>query len=300
MNIKFLRTFLTVVEEKSFSSAARRLGLTQPAVTKHIQALEKHFEALLFKRKGWRSELTEAGQVLLVYARRIVSTFDEAERQLKKIGEKVSGALKVGASTIPGEYVLPLLVGEFTRKYPEVRLQVEIADSGRVIRMVASEDLDVGVVGAKSEEAGLEFYPFAQDRLVLVVGHGHPWAKKEAVDPAELTKIPLIWREKDSGTRKTAEAILAQHGVNPEDLTVAMELGSTEAVVNATISGSGATIISKNAAQRHLILKSLVEVEIRGVELTRPLYLVYRKERALSPVVDAFVSYVKESTPIVS
>lgn len=300
MNIRFLQTFLTVAEEKSFSGAAKRLHLTQPAVTKHVQTLEKHFQVTLFDRKGWQSELTEAGLVLYGYAQRIVTGFEEAELALKKVGLELQGILRLGASTIPGEYALPLLVGEFTFQYPEVHLQLEIRDSGSIRRMVINNELDLGLVGASSADPQLVYFPFAHDKLVLVVSPQHPWADRYFVEPKELEDVALVWREKDSGTRQVAEAALSEQGVNVEDLKVRMELGSTEAVLNAVVTGMGASIISKHAAERYFKLKRLVEVPIKGLEITRPLYLVYKKEKQLSSVVEAFVRYVKSNTPIPS
>lgn len=300
MNIRFLETFLVVVEEKSFSAAAKRLYLTQPAVTKHIQSLEKHFQVALFDRKGWQSQLTEAGEVLLGYAKKIVSNMEEAERALRQVGEEIKGILRIGASTVPGEYVLPLLVGDFSFQYPEVHLQLEIGDSGNIRQMVLGGELDLGMVGFKYPEEQLEYYPFAQDRLVLVVPLSHPFARRSSITAQELTEVPLIWREKDSGTRQVAEEVLASQGVDLASLKIRMELGSTEAVLNAAVTGNGATIISKHAADRFIRLKRLVEVEIEHLEFKRPLYLVYRKDKKLSRVIATFIDYVQAKSAVIS
>ncbi|NLY56081.1 MAG: LysR family transcriptional regulator [Firmicutes bacterium] len=294
MNIRFLETFLTVVEEKSFSTAAKRLHLTQPAVTKHIQGLERYFDVTLFERKGWRSEPTEAGERLVVYARRIVSTLQEAERDLKKLGDEVRGILRIGASTIPGEYVVPLLVGEFATRYPDVHLQLEIADSGRIQELILQRDLDLGLIGYNSGHPHLEYFPFAEDELILVIPADHPWAGRASITIKELEQLPMVWREKESGTRQAIEKILQEHKVDLSRLQMRMELGSTEAVLNAVVSGKFATIVSQNAAQRYLRLKQLVSMPIEGVSLKRPLYVVHRKEKNLSLVVETFVSYIRE------
>lgn len=277
MNINQLKAFVSIVEKGTFSAAARAVGVSQPAVSLQIQALEEYLGVDLLDRRTKKVQLTEAGKLFYPTALQIVSQIDNAQHQLEELGESVKGRLSVGGSTIPGEYVLPKILGRFKKEYPEVSITLKIGDTNEITEMIISGELQIGLIGAKPGVAQLSARPFLNDELVFIVPAGHELAQKRTVTLNDLTQAEFILRERGSGTRQTIENHLAQQGITFDNLNVVMELGSSEAVVNAVSSGLGVAITSKWAAERSLKLGEIVTVRIPGPPMVRDLYLIVSK-----------------------
>lgn len=280
MKITILETFLTVVEEKSLSRAADLLYLTQPAVSKHIKTLEKLFNVSLFHRQGQKVTLTEAGEIFYFKAREIVKDWEKTIQEMTELNDNVGGVLKVGASNIPGEFVLPCLLGYFKKEYPQVKVSLEISDTVGVVRRILAEEIHLGVVGAWVERKKLQARKFMEDRLVLILPVGHPLANKGQVFPADLVGEKLVWREKGSGTRRVVEEKLQKAGVSPEGLTTFLELGSNQSIITAVEEGFGISLVSSWSI-RGREKKRLVCREMEGVSLSRDLYFLYPREQFL-------------------
>lgn len=295
MDLHRLEVFCRVVELKSFTRAAEASFLSQPTVSEHLRSLEETLAVKLVDRLGREVLPTPAGRILYDYARRILRLRNEAAAAIANHGGRHGGHLWVGASTIPGTYLLPELIGRFKKRYPEVLVTIKIANSRQAAEQVIRGDCEFGVVGARWNEAVLEWEPLFADELTLVVRHDHPWAGRGEIEPAQLFEAPFIDRERESGTRKVMQEILQGHGLEVNKLRVIGEMGSTEAVRQSVKAGIGVAIISRRAIRDDLACGSLAEVAIKGVGFARPFYLVRRKKRQPSPIATLFLDFLKSN-----
>lgn len=291
MNISYFYTFIVVVEKGSFSEAAKALSLTQPAITFQVQALERHFKETLMERSGGKIMLTPAGQVFLKYARSIVDDYHAIKDEIDKMQQEVTGRLKLESSTIPGEYILPKLVGSFMARYPMVDVSLAISDSEKVLVHVKSGEADLGFIGTPPEEGdgSLTVQPFAEDELVLVVPPEHPLAASDKVRITDVLNEQWLLRERGSGTRATFIDALTKAGLSESDLATGMELTSNQAILGAVEAGMGVSVLSKWAAERGASTGAVKALRISDLDLTRRLYLVYLKERSRSKAQEAFI-----------
>ncbi len=215
--------------------AAEKLYLTQPAVSFQINSLEEHFGAQLVDRSGRRAELTEEGRLVLDFAHETLAGLARTEYQINELTQKVRGRLLVGASTVPGEYILPHLIGgAFRDQYPEVKISLEIGDSEEIRRKVIDQRVDLGVVGAIGSRPQLVAKKVLEDELILIVPpQNHRWPSGSIVTVHDLTEEDFILREQGSGTRQVFAERLKEQGSDVRALHVVMELGSTEAILTA-------------------------------------------------------------------
>ena len=273
------------------------MGITQAAVSQRIAVLEEELRVSLFDRRAGRIALTEAGQRLYQYARRILDLHEQARRNLGGFHPTVSGDLPIAASSVPGECFLPALLSAFHAKYPQVHVRATVSDSGSVIKEVEKGRASLGLIGQKAEKSALESRPIGRDSLVLIVPSGHPWATRRSISLNALVSEPLIIRESGSGSRCALEKSLERAGTSLADLNVSLELGSNAAIKDAVRHGLGVAFLSRLAVKRELDAKELRAVAVRGLCLTRDFYLVYHRRRPLSPAASAFLHFV-ESHPI--
>ncbi|MEK7362630.1 MAG: selenium metabolism-associated LysR family transcriptional regulator, partial [candidate division NC10 bacterium] len=247
MDARQLEIFVKVAELGSFSKAAGALFLTQPTVSEHIRGLEEELGLRLLDRLGRGAAPTKAGQLLLGYARRILELHREARQALDQFQGRMSGELIVAASTIPGEYVLPALIGRFKEKYPDIVISLLIGDTQRVVEWVLEGRAEVAVAGAQIDHRALEYRELMPDELVLVVSAAHPWHGKKTATLEEVRAEPLIVRERGSGSRHALERALAEVGLDLSDFRVVGEMGSTQAIKQGVKAGVGISLISKRA-----------------------------------------------------
>lgn len=293
MNINYWLTFITMVEKGTLSAAADELHLTQPAVSKQLQALEDYFGVRLLERRGREVQLTAAGRVCYRHARALARNLEQTRRELVEITRLIRGRLLLGASTTPGHYVLPRLVGEFRKKYPRVDVTLDIAGSQEVIHRLQEGEIDLGVVGAGGRGRSLSYHRLVEDELVLILPPDHPLCGKTCVTVEDLEGEPLVWREAGSGTRRVVEERLeaAGAGIKPEQIV--MELGSTEAIINAVEAGLGISYVSCWAVEKSIKLGRLVALPIAGLNLKRDLFLVHRRQ-PLNPAAEAFACFIQD------
>lgn len=274
MNVSQIKAFIAVVDHLSFSEAARSLGVSQPAVTMQIQSLEADVGVTLFDRGYRKVELTEGGAALLPHARHILAEIDRARDSIEKLSDAVSGRLTIAASTTPGQYVLPRLLGGFLKEYPAVGVTLRVYDTTDVITEVESGQADLGMTGAEVRGAKVHYEQLGADDLLLVCPPDHALARRKNVTFAELTDQPFIVREAGSGTRMVAEDIIRRGGLDPAELDVVMELGTNEAVLSAVEGGMGLGIVSAWVAQKAIDLGTVALVPESTFPVSRPLYLV--------------------------
>jgi len=294
MDFRRLEVFCKVYELRSFSKAALQSYLTQPTVSGYIAFLEDKFGAKLFDRLGKEISPTKAGETLYAYAKKILATKEEAERDINLVLGRKKGRLKLGGSTIPGQYILPSFLGRFKALYPNCKVILTIGDTKQIVEMTLNGEAEIGMVGARLNIPKLNFEPFTKDELILIVPGGHPLAKKAFVDFDTLKKAPFIIREPGSGTRMTMEHAFKEKGIEISEVNIVAELGSTEAVRQAVIAGMGVSILSKRAVEIEVNAGLVKAVKLDDMEIKRDFYLVYHTQKTLSPLAVAFLEFLKE------
>jgi DNA-binding transcriptional LysR family regulator len=293
MDLWRLHIFCKVVELKSFSKAGAAAHLSQPTVSSHIKDLENEFGCRLIDRLSKEAVPTHAGALLYRYARRMLSLRDEAETALADFDGQIKGRLLLGGSTIPGTYLLPHVIGGFIQRYPDVKTTLRVGDTANIIADIAAGLLEIGVVGAKTADKQIYQETILEDDLRLIVPHDHPWAKHKKVSLTKLLTEPFVARERGSGTLASIENSLAAQGYRLEDMNIAAELGSTEAICQGIKHHIGVSILSTLAVQDEIQAGKLKALAIDGIDLKRSFYLTHHQHRSTSPVGQAFENYLK-------
>lgn len=294
MNIGQLRTFVTVIEQGSFSEAARVLDISQPAVTMQMQALEAALGTTLLDRRYRRVDLTEAGRILLPHARTVLEQLDLAQGEVAALSGTVSGHLTISASTTPGVYVVPRLLGGFLVSHPQVTATIAIHDTAEVVEAIETGAAQLGITGATVRGARVEFEQMGQDELVCICPPDSPLVGESDVSLSDLAEAIWIMREQGSGTRQVAERVLVEHGLEPAELRVAVELGSGEAIVNAVEGGLGVSIVSRYVAEKALALGTVSLVPSSDLPVVRPFYALLPKGTP-TRAAQAFLTYLEQS-----
>lgn len=292
MDARQLEIFVKVAEFGSFSRAAEALFLTQPTVSEHIRGLEEELGVRLLDRLGRGAAPTKVGQLLLGYARRILELHREARQAVDQFQGRMSGELVIAASTIPGEYVLPALIGRFKEKYPDIVISLLIGDTQRVVEWVLEGRAELAVAGAQIDQRALEYRELMPDELVLVVSAAHPWHGKKTATLEEVRAEPLIVRERGSGSRHALERALAEVGLDLSDFRVVGEMGSTQAIKQGVKAGVGISLISKRAVAEECQHGILHCVKVKDLRFSRAFYLVTSTTRTRSPLAEAFRAFL--------
>jgi len=293
MDSRQLEVFVKVAELGSFSRAAEALFLTQPTVSEHVRTLEEELGLRLLDRLGRGAIPTKAGQLLLSYARQILQLQRDARQALEQFQGRMSGDLVVGASTIPGEYVLPPLIGRFKEKYPDISISLLIGDTRQALDWLLEGKVEVAVVGAQGPQQPLEYRELMPDELVVVVSSGHPWRGRKTVALDEVRAEPLIVRERGSGSRHALERALEEVGLDLGDFRVVGEMGSTQAIKQAVKAGVGVSLISKRAVEDECRANLLWCVKVKDLRFSRFFYLATHRGRTRSPLAEAFWEFLQ-------
>jgi DNA-binding transcriptional LysR family regulator len=294
MDTRQLAAFCAVVERRSFSQAADRLGVTQPAVSLQVRALEKRLGTQLLDRSGRRVEPTEAGWRLYRGAQRMLALEDQLVADVGASGEgELGGDLVLGASTGPAAIAVPVMLCEFQRENPDVRVFLTVSDTHSIVERVAARELELGIVGASRRHRGVRFEPFFADQVILACPAGHPFADR-TVTLEELRGESLILMQEGAGVRQIVEDALRRRGVRLRDLDVRLELGLQESARHAVEAGFGVTFISRTAVESDLAAGRLAEARVDGLEATREISLASASGRARTRVAEAFVAFARE------
>jgi DNA-binding transcriptional LysR family regulator len=298
LDLRQVEVFYYVAKLRSFSKAADALLLTQPTISGHIKALEESLSLVLFDRLGREISLTRAGEVLYGYAKRLLSVKTATLQALQELQGGLRGELIIGGSSIPGQYILPLVLGQFKRAYPAITVLLSITDTMDTLERIVHGELELGFVGACVSHPQVTYRRFVDDELVLTVAREHPWATQHVVSLADLLTEPFIQRERGSGSRLVIEQTLKQHGVEPATLQVTAEMGSTEAIKQGIKAGIGVSIISRLALTDELQTGSLCTVAVQDVAFRRSFYVIRHKGRTLSPLGQTFERFLQEFAPV--
>lgn len=293
MDLWQLNIFCKVIELKSFSKAGGTAYLSQPTVSSHIRDLESYFGCRLIDRMSKEAVPTKAGQLVYAYAKKLIALRDEMEIALSEFHGIIKGNLIIGGSTIPGEYILPRIVGSFKRIYPEIMISLIIGDTEKIINDTLSGILELGVVGAEKKDKRICQEILIDDEMRLIIPSDHKWGKKKSISIKMLLEEPFIIRERGSGTLKSIEQNLNKIGYDLSDLKIVAQMGSTEAVRHGIKSKAGVSILSTIAVEGDLKEGSLKALAIEGLNLKRSFYLTRNRHRSISPICNAFISHMK-------
>lgn len=299
ITIQQMEAIISLTEEGSFSRAAKRMLLTQPALTKNIKNAEDYLGVRLANRSSAGISLTPEGKIIYDYARRMIKLRDEAREKVIALSKNTGGNIYLGASTIPATYILPRALSLFRKTNPDIRIFIKTADSEAAMNMVLDNEVEVGCIGKKPLNNKLASLPLWKDRLVLIVPKLHPWHKKKSITLPELLNEPFVIREKGSATRELFESFLKKtKSINLSQFNICSVLGSSEAIKEAVLAGLGVSVISIYAVSRELSQGSLFEVPIQGCSMERNFYLIHKQQFEFRPFHKTFVDFIHHFKPL--
>jgi len=294
MNPHHLRTFLAVRKHRNYTRAAEELFLTQPAVSRQMRQLEEELGVRLFEQIGKSLHLTDAGETLAAEAEKLLGAMERTTEAVRFHRSAEVGSVRIGASTTPGFYLLPDLLGRFHRRFPKVALHYTVENSLRIEQMLVRNELDLGFVGANLPSRELELKPLLEDEIVCFTSPSHRLAKVRRIAPSSLEEEMWIIREKGSATRR-----LFEHWLSSRKGTIrkAIELGCPEACKALVRAGIGLSFMSVHGLRSEFQAKRLVRVPVTGMPLKRPIFLARHSEKRNSPVMETFLQIVESALP---
>jgi DNA-binding transcriptional LysR family regulator len=292
MDLRKIEAFLSAAEQASLSEAAKLLHLSQPAVSHQIKTLEGELGVRLFTRTHNGLKLTEAGQMLLPWARKLLHETQDMKEMLGALEQVFHGHLHIACSASSGKYILPHLAARFCQRYPGVNVSVQACSPGHALSHLLDGEAQLGVVSAEVTDPGLEAQFFFRDSISLIVPGGHPWAGRDMVEASELIGQRMILREETSGTRRILLAELARFDISLEDLNVGLEIGSAEGIVELVAEGYGISFVSDLVCRYALQLGKIKRVRVQGVSLRRSNYLARKRIAPPNRPRDVFWGFV--------
>jgi DNA-binding transcriptional LysR family regulator len=287
ITIQRLRLLVALADAGTVTAAARAAGVSQPALSQNLRAIERHYGFPLLMRAGHRVVLTKPARAVVDYARRILRLAEESERAVRDLMEMKAGALALAASPTPATYLLPGVLAQFRTRHPDIELKLRVGDAHAVERWVLAGEADVGVIGEASGCHGVLVTPFRRDELVVVASPAHPLASAARLDAEVLAAHPLVVRERGSGTREALERAIARSGFT---LKVLFELESTEAILQLVAAGLGATVVSELAVAEPTLGRRLKVRRVAGLDLSRYLAVVTHVDTQPGPAAREFVA----------
>lgn len=291
-----IKTFLHAAENLNFSETARILHITQPTVSHHIKNLEGELSVELFKRQGAAIKLTEAGRLLVPWARKILQSSIEMQEIMESLKEGIAGTLVIACSTTAGKYVLPQLAARFAIRHPKIQITLLRCSPETVIPNMLDGVANLGVISYEVRDKEMELQKFFQDSISIIVPQNHPFISRSQILPEDLLGEPIIMREESSGTRKIILSELAQHDISLEDLNIFMQIGNAEAIIRTVAAGYGISFVSKLASAPQIEKGNVVAVPIEGINLVRTIYMVRKRMDASNRPQDAFWSFVHDTS----
>lgn len=296
MEFKQLEAYVKVIELKSFSKAAEELFISQPSVSAYINALESEMQIGLINRTTKALSPTDAGKILYSYAKDILALKNKCVDSLRNYGEGTSGRINILASSVPAQYILPKLIAEFNKVYPNIRVHLIQKDSSSVIKGILSQSAEIGFVGNKFNNEKCVFTPFMMERLVVVAPNKESFRTLGKVDVAELIRVnKFVSREKGSGTRVQYENYLKSCDVNLRLINECASFDNTQSILNAVSSGLGISVISEYAAKLYCEQGLITSLEVTPKPPVRKFHYVVKKNVVNSHLVELFIKFILES-----
>lgn len=290
-----LNVFLVAAEMMNFTEAARRLHMSQPSVSQHIQALEQHFEQPLFIRAGRTIQLTDAGEALVPLAKEMVNRSNHIEETIKSLHGEVYGHLLIGCSTTPGKYVLPQLLARFHTLHRNVKVSCHVSPQEIALQSLRDGEVHIALASTPhTNYTNIEFRKFITDHVLLIAPLDHPWAQRGEIEPEELYEVNFIFREEKSGTQTAVNEALAKLGIDVNRLKTLLVLGNSEAIALAVEEGLGVGFVSSLAVSR-LVQGRVAPVQVRGLTLERDIFIGRLSGRLNTRAQTAFWDFAIES-----
>ena len=288
-----LTVFYTVAKRLNFTKAAAELFVTQPAVTKHIQELESQFGTALFDRRGNQVSLTAAGSLLLRHAETIMATYRQLEFDMNALKGEPGGTLRVGASTTVAQYVIPPVLARFHEQSAEVSISLLNGNTQQIEQALLNNDIDLGLVEGRTHHSDIRYTSFVKDELVLVCQPDHPLAGRDEITLDELRTIPILLRERGSGSLEVVEHALRGAGLRLTDLTIEMQLGSTESIKSYLANSRCMAFVSLFAVQDELRVGTFNVLDIQGLTIRRDLYSIQLQGMS-EGLADTFMRFARQ------
>ncbi len=291
MDFRQLESFISIAKHKSFSKAAREMYLTQPTLSNHIQILEKELGTSLLNRSNRMITLTSAGEIFLNYSVEILNMKHQAEFNLGQYLGKIEGTIDIYSSTIPEQYIIPSLIGIYSKIFPYIKYNIHHFDSFDIVENIRQSKIDYGFTGIFIKDACLEYIPIMSDELVLIVPYGMA-IENENIDISLLKTLPIVLREEGSGTRNVLSQELKNKKTSFSDLNIIANVENTQTIKNMVAAGIGCSIISSKAIENEIKLKAFKKYRISDMDLIRNFYFVYSKNKTLAPIEKDFINFV--------
>ncbi|ADH60173.1 transcriptional regulator, LysR family [Thermoanaerobacter mathranii subsp. mathranii str. A3] len=288
MTLRDIEIFVTVCELKSMSAAAKKLYMSQPAISQAISQMEGELQVRLFDRIGRKLSLTYAGEILYSYGKRILNLVKEAESTLDDVRNMRMGRLRVGTSTTVGIYLLPEIIGEFRKKF-NIDVYFTIGNTAEIEKLILDNSIDLGIVEGPVHSRDIVVTPYIDDELYLVCSKSHRWAKKKNISPAEIENEDIIMREKGSGTREVFEEAMARNNVK---YRIKYVLNNTEAIKKAVEANIGVSVISRLAVKKEIRGGRLLKVDIENIRFKRKFSIIYHKDKFKSNLFEEFIKHL--------
>jgi DNA-binding transcriptional LysR family regulator len=292
IDMQKVETFLAAAENLSLSEAAKQLHLSRPAVSHQIRVLEQELDVALFIRVNTGLQLTEAGRLLLPWARRLLHDTSNLKEMMSSLKEDIVGELRIACSTTAGKYILPQMAARFCKQYPGIRVRILACGPEQATIDLLEGEAHIGVVSSEIDDMSLELQEFFRDTIALIVPANHRWVMRKLIEPAEILEEKIIMREETSGTRKVILAELAKHDISLEDLDVFMELGNSEAIVRTVADGYGISFVSTLATACPLEKGNVINIPVKGLDLQREIFMVRKRISAPHRPRDVFWSFI--------
>lgn len=272
-----LKVFKSVATNLSFTKASQELFISQPAISKHIQELEREFNTRLFDRLGNKIQLTSAGKLLLDHSVRILKDYQRLDFDMNAMQQQFRGELRIGASTTISQYVMPEILAAFLKAYPQIKVTMLSGNSRDIEAALSSNKIDIGMVEGTKNQPQMKYVPFMRDELVAIVRKENSLAERGEITVEELRTLPIVLRELGSGTLDVIEKYLHQHGCNISDLNISMYFGSTEGIKNFVEHSNSIGIVSVRSVGRDLLANRFHLIEIADMKMERNFMFVEKR-----------------------
>lgn len=289
--------FIEVATQLSFSKASEVLFISQPAISKHIKALETFYKTTLFERKGNTIQLSRGGVLLLKRLKEAKKIQNELEFEMSVLNDqlKAKGQLKLGASTTVALYIIPKILSAFHQKYPEVKISLLNRNTDTIVKALADHDIDIGIVEGKKKNAAISYQPFATDEVIAVCSAKSPLAKKRSLTVQEIKNYPVVLREQGSGTLTALKYNLEKNGLKLSELNVNVRLAGTEALKNFLREDNCLGFLPKGSVLKELKDGDLVTVKIENFQIIRNFFFIQRHGTENNELSKAFIRFCKNS-----
>ena len=276
------KVFLLVAENLSFSRAAEDLFISQPAVTKHIKELESRLNITLFERKGNKIYLTKAGKLTYSYLKKIKQEYREMEYELGRLNDTFKGTLRIGASSTISQYLIPKVIAAFHKRYPKIELYLLNGNSFDMEQKLIDKEIDLALVENESSQSNIKYMDFLDDEIIVVTGSNSVYSKKKSISVADFQTLPIVLREKGSGTLEVIQKSLAKQDIHIDKLNIFIHLGSTEAIKNFLCEFDGIALVSEKAIEKELRLKEITKLNLKNISLTRKFRIAFLQGHEVS------------------